>query len=546
MRKFWSLSIALMKNNFNFITDGNDKKGKAIAQYVLLTVCMLPLFGVLYMLFVTYFEAYGSFSQTGTVLALGFFLSASLVFFFSLFVIPGVFYFSKDNNTLLCLPLKPHTILSAKFMNCLIYDYAFSIFVVIPLGVAYAQFLPFGIWEFLCFLIIALTLPIIPLIYSSIITMIVMRFVPFVKNKDVFNMISGFLIVFFAFGLSFYLNSLSPADEAALTAMLMEGNNSMIQLFSTFFPFVTNASNMIIDADVMQFILYALWHFGFIALFLFIGNCIYFKGAIGINESSSKSARIDVGKHTRKSPILKAYAVKELKLLIRTPAYFLNCIMSIIIVPFMILIMGFQPEIRDGLALLPIHELLNLPGIAYYIIMVLVIINCFIVPLNTISSTAISREGDHVSFMKFIPVSYSTQIFAKTINGIGIGLLGMLPLWVIIIAYLDFPIMLSLVSLIAIILSNVALNLIGILIDINHPKLIWEQETAAVKQNINGFLIVMVGMLLSFLIGVGLFFVSPDMMMYLTMGVLMLFVVIIAICYVIMQKYTMKMFEKIS
>lgn len=546
MRKFCSLTKALMKNNFNFVADGKGGKAKTMALYIFLAICMFPLVAVLYMMFATYFEAYGSFSQTGTVLAIGFFLTAFLVFFFSLFVIPGVFYFSKDNDILLCLPLQPHTILAAKFVNCLIYDLLFSCIVIIPLGIAYAQNMPFGIWELVCFIIIALSLPIIPLIYSSIVTMIIMRFVPFVKNKDAFNMISGIIIVVISLGFSTYLNSLSSVDQVSLISMLMEGNNSMIALFTTLFPFLANASYMIFDASILQFVMYIAWNIGFIALFLVIGKLIYFKGAIGINESGSSSRRIDLRKNTHHTPIFKAYARKELKLLLRTPAYFLNCIMSIIIVPFMMLIISIQPEIRGLMTSSLIHEMLSISGISYYIILGILIFSCMIGPMNMIASTAISREGDHVSFMKFIPVPYETQLYAKAVIGILLGIVGMLPLWGVVMYLLDFPMMLSIVSLLAIILSNIALSLVGIIIDTMRPKLIWEQEASAVKQNLNGMLEMLAGILFIVFIGTGLFLIPADMLMYFTMAVMMIFVMIIAICYVILHRCAGKMFEKIS
>lgn len=546
MRKYLSLTCALMKNNLNIFSTKKDGKVKTIALYILLGICMLPLFGVIYLIFREYFDAYGAIAQSGSVLAMGFMMSAFLVFFFSLFVIPGIFYFSKDNDILLSLPLKPHTILSAKFTNCLIYDYSFSFFVIIPLGIAYAQCFPLGLWEIICFLLVAFTLPIIPLIYSSIITMVVMRFIPFFKNKDTFNLISGILILVISISVSVYFNSIGVQDEVALIDMMMEGNNSMVQLFSMLFPFISSASKMIYNADILQAGIYVLWHVGCIILFLLAGKYLYFKAAIGINESASKSKHINFHQDIHRTPILRSYAMKELKILVRTPVYFLNCIMSVAILPIMFFIIFLQESTREGLSMLPLDEIMSYPQLSYYIILGIILFCCFLAPLNMVSSTAISREGDHVSFMKFIPVSYETQLYAKTINGIILSIVSILPLWIMLIAYLGFPIVLSIVSLIGIILTSIALNLIGILIDASRPKLIWEQEAAAVKQNLNNMLTLLIGFLFSVGISAGMLMLPDTMMMYFMILVIALFIVAIIICCFILKHYAGKLFEKIS
>lgn len=546
MRKFRSLTLALLKNNMNFVSDGKDNTVKKLAIYSVLAICFIPIISFLYFIFSSYFEVYGQLSQAGTVVAIGLFIGAFFIFFFSLFIIPGVFYFSKDHETLLSLPIKPHTILAAKFTNCLIYDYTFSFFVIAPLAIAYAQNLPFGIWELLCFVIIILTLPIIPLIYSSIITMLVMRFIPFAKNKDAFNMISGVFIIVLALGFSMYMNTLSPADEATLINMLMEGNNSLVAMFSTFFPYVANATHMIFDADILQFIIYIIWNFGFICIFLLLGKYVYFKGAIGINESASNNHKIDIRKKSNKTPILRAYAMKEFKLLYRTPVYFTNCILTVIIVPFMFIIMLIQPNIRDTLSQLPIDQLFSIPEFPYYVVLAITMFNCFCAPLSSIAQTAISREGDHVSFMKFIPVSYETQLYAKALVSIVINLVSILPVWFVVVAYFKFHIALTILSLLSIIFSNIAINLIGIIIDTTRPKLVWEQETAAVKQNMNAILPMLVSVALCVLIGFGMFQLPSDAIFIFLFVILALLVIIIFACRYVIRNYAVKMFEKIS
>ena len=67
----------------------------------------------------------------------------------------------------------------------------------------------------------------------------------------------------------------------------------------------------------------------------------------------------------------------------------------------------------------------------------------------------------------------------------------MIPIHLVI----EYPIYLDLIFLLGSALSTIIINLASILVDSYRPKLVWEQETAAVKQNMNGF----ISMLFSFL-----------------------------------------------
>ena len=133
MRKYLSLTRVLLKNSMGMMSDGKSKKALNVFIYGVLAVCMIPLGFTLYMMFNTAMAQLQPLQQEGAVLALGFHISSLVTFLFSIFLIPSIFYFSKDSETLLALPLPPQTILSAKFSVCLVYEYAFTLIVCVPL-----------------------------------------------------------------------------------------------------------------------------------------------------------------------------------------------------------------------------------------------------------------------------------------------------------------------------------------------------------------------------------------------------------------------------
>ena len=193
MHKYLSLTRVLLKNSLGMMSDGKSRKALNTVLYIVLAICMIPLSFTLYMMFDAAMTQLLPLQQEGAVLALGFHISSLVTFLFSIFLIPSIFYFSKDSETLLALPLPPQTILSAKFSVCLVYEYAFTLIVCVPLFLAYANHAQISIVYILFAILLFMSLPIYPLVLSSIITMLLMRFVPFFKNRDRFNMIAGIL-----------------------------------------------------------------------------------------------------------------------------------------------------------------------------------------------------------------------------------------------------------------------------------------------------------------------------------------------------------------
>lgn len=121
--------------------------------------------------------------------------------------------------------------------------------------------------------------------------------------------------------------------------------------------------------------------------------------------------------------------------------------------------------------------------------------------INMISATAISREGQFFYFMKMIPMSYRDQLNAKAASGIILSLSGILFTIIFAGSYLKLPFYLIFILLFFAIIATLFINYISLLVDVLRPKLVWESEQAAVKQNMNFLFTMIPSMGLSFLIG---------------------------------------------
>ena len=548
MRKYLSLTRVLLKNSMGMMSDGKSKKALNVFIYGVLAVCMIPLGFTLYMMFNTAMAQLQPLQQEGAVLALGFHISSLVTFLFSIFLIPSIFYFSKDSETLLALPLPPQTILSAKFSVCLVYEYAFTLIVCVPLYIAYANNAAIGIPYILLALAIFITLPIYPLVLSSIITMLLMRFVPFFKNRDRFNMIAGILSIILAFGFSFAMNSGTIAEDPnALISMLTQGNNSMISLFSKIFPAIPFAAEALISSDALQLVYYILITCAALAVLVILGKWLYFKGAIGFSETKSSRKELsanDFARVSRHSKV-RTYLIKELRLLIRTPVYAINCIGMCVLMPIMLLVIFITADADVLLQQLP-DITPYLDGMLPYAVLAGMASGFLFSNLNMISSTAISREGTNISFMKYIPMSLKQQLQAKVLSGILMSVISMLLTMVCVYFLLPiFPLTwyfaAAAASLITIVLGNYA----SLALDILHPKLVWEQEAAAVKQNMSGIVSMLAGMAMTVVTCVLLFILPDDYLLFGTAGMVIVCIAVDVVFYMRLDSFAQKRFHQL-
>lgn len=548
MRKFLSLTKVLIKNTMGTLTDGKSKKGFQIFIYAILAICCFPMVFVFYYMFDGIISTLTNIHQEGAMIGFGFQIANFVTFMFSIFLIPSVFYFSKDSEILLSLPIKPQTILASKFTVCLIYEYIFSLAVAIPLLVAYVHNVDVSIIFYLFAIVVVILLPIYPLILSSIIAMLIMRFVPFFKNRDRFNMIGGIVAVVAAMGFSYFMNSesMQNVDPQQLVAFLMDGNNSMINMLSLIFPGVPYAAKALYNADIIAFIINIVITIASIACFLVIGKLVYFKGAIGFNETGSNRKKLsdkEFDKTTHQKNKVQTYMMKEFKLLIRTPVYFLNCIGTSAIMPIVFVIIYFTSASDIDLSVL---SGFSFDGYLPYAILVGLAGGILFANMNLISATAISREGSNVMFMKYIPMEFKQQIHAKTNCGIIVSLITMLV--TIIIAYVVFPYLpfyYYIVCFLASIITTLLGNYAGILVDMAHPKLVWEQEAAAVKQNMTAMIAMMGGMALCGLMVFAVFMLPIDNITITTALVTVVCIALTLVLRILVDKSAKKLFERI-
>jgi len=493
------LAVVLMKSFGDSIKGKTDKAKnyKRILMYALITVAMLPTAGMIGA------AAYGSalalnqVGQAGLVLGIGMTLVTMTVFFFGIFYVLSVFYFAKDVENLLPLPLTSGQIVGAKFLVTLVYEYLTELVVFLPIIIGYGIAMQQGVGYYIAGVLIFLLMPVAPLSLASIIDMLIMSFTNIAKNKDRFKMFSALLGLFLALGINFAAQRIGQdfSDPEMLQRLVSQGDNSLLATMSKLFPtnkiavlaLVSEPITALINLGI--FIVAMAMCFG---AFYGLSGLLYFKGAVGINESAASRRKLrkeDFERETRIRGSFIATYLKELRLLVRNPGYFVNCVIMNFLFPFFLLIPflagGSDLSAKD---MQDVSTVVMNPGAMF-------LAGAFITATNSIACSAISREGRLLYISKFLPIDPKVQLNAKLMTALVFGACASVILILVERFLFEFSLLHGLIGLALLLLSTVFTGVVGLLLDVFFPKLNWDNELKAVKQNLNVLFLILISVI---------------------------------------------------
>ncbi len=471
-------------------SDKEKKRNKIF--YIVMTIIagfgiMLPMtffVGVILYSLTSSLKDFGT-MQNGVELFLH--LISAFSFVFGLNVIFSVFYFAGDIENLLPLPLRPYQIIGAKFTAALISESVMEFLVIIAALAGYMIGGGLPVYSWLIAVIGMLTLPILPLVYCGIICLVVMYFTRFVKNKDTVNKITGIFTFAVIVGIVFLISK-SGFDTNELIKAMSAPDNAVLAVMNCIFPHIQFLINSMELSSIWQILIYLLINAAAIAVFMLLAQVLYFPGVIGVGQSgaSHREGKNVISKMRKHSPSL-TYLKKEFSVLFRTPAYFTNCVMINLIWPaflYLIVVMQGKTNFLESF-IYGIHSgneetvLLFMLGITAASVLVTAV--------NCIASSAITREGKHFAFIKYIPLSYITQINIKALVSIIISGTGMLIYVIAACIWLNTGIKFTIFCCLLSIFSVSFATYFGIYMDSVNPKLIWDDELNALRGNYNIF-----------------------------------------------------------
>ena len=434
---------------------------------------------------------------TNILLLMNFFI----LFAESIFETLNSLYFSKDLKQFLTMPIKPWKLILAKIINIIKSEYMMELLMLfIPMCVYgyydFSQEIP-DLLYFAYTIIVLLLLPIIPIFITSLIVSIIMRVTHKIKNKNkVLYIVANLTIIAVSMiGMNFKNDSIRINYRIVdFTDMLLR-TNGMSEDLSEKFIFLKPIMNIMNNYDnfdgLKNLLLFVAETIGIAGICLTSMSKIYLKGAIGTvvgngqSNNIQKTGRLTLKDVTKKNKVF-TYIIKEIKTLIRTPIFAIQCIIMPTIYPLIVyfIIMGFAFFSRylDYNLLEAINNKFNnIQGLIVFIG-----VGQVFFMMNFTSIIAISRDGFNSKFMKFIPIELSKQFNIKSRLGIALNTIPAI-LMTIFFNSITHNIINSLLIFAILMLLNIMGEKLKIIIDLMKPWLDWKTEYAMMKQNTNVF-----------------------------------------------------------
>ena len=141
--------------------------------------------------------------QEHAILALGLLVGQLLILIFGPYYVISAFYFSRDLDMLIPLPVRPSEVLVSKFVVLLVNEYMTVACIVLPFVITFGILDKGGIGYWVSATLVYMALPVIPLVIVSLIVVPMMRFINISRKKDILILVGSVAVLAAAFSFQF-------------------------------------------------------------------------------------------------------------------------------------------------------------------------------------------------------------------------------------------------------------------------------------------------------------------------------------------------------
>jgi ABC-2 type transport system permease protein len=414
-----------------------------------------------------------------------------LILLFGIYYVIAAFYFSRDLDILIPLPLKPRQVIASKFTVILVNEYLTVALIILPMFVDFGILAKRGIPYWINAAVVYALLPIIPLGLVSLLVIGMMRLINLSRRKDILIIVGSLVLIGFGIGLQVLVRR-SAGSQISQQAILdiLTAPDGFLKRAGAIFPPCIWATQALTGGFSRS----GLWHLFLLAgtslLVLYgilvVAERLFYRGLIGLSEVSARkkvlSRREMARRVTSGRRPIRAIFLREWRIMNRTPIFLLNGVLTVAIIPVIFLLMTKMGGSRGDAAAL-MKAMTSASPMTAVLASAAFMILCG--SLNGTSSSAFSREGRQFWMSKVIPVSPQDQVVAKFMHSYAIGLLGVGSSLVVSVAVLSLKFG-QLVPALAMALSGTfLLTTLGMTIDLLRPLLDWTNPQKAIKQNLN-------------------------------------------------------------
>ena len=406
----------------------------------------------------------------------------------------SVLFFSSDLQFLTALPISSTSLYVARFWHTFKAENVMTSNVLFAIYIGYfiAVVKNAGIKEALHPVSILASLIgffgslLLPLIYCSILAMLLMLALRKLNRTDIYYHTS--LLLFVGFTVLFLMSFKRYGSISTLNLLdsLVAGDNAFTQLCNILFPsnyltILSLRTHRILPLVFAVLILAALY---FISVL--VAQLTYRKGLFAAAVVSNRKSKRKTVSASKKRGIFISLFIKEIKVLIRTMTYRMNCVYANILWPVAAIV--FVSEAPKYEFFKEFEYKLNNGDSSSQVILFAVFIGMAFIAsgLNSIASTSFTREGVHIDMLKYLPAPLDKQIKAKTMVAVLFTFVPEVIAVIIIALRFEMTIMLPVYILISFICVLIA-TIVGLVMDSISPYTVWSDELSALRGNLNCF-----------------------------------------------------------
>ena len=488
MKKSLSLLKASMSEGMRLFKIGRTGSNKKKWGWLVPAFIVLSLGGTIFLQAFLLFRELNNASASLTLLIICIVSISLLTFLEGIYKVQGLLFNCRDDNLVLALPVKRSTVLMVRILKLYLFELAFMSLFLVPVMAAYALSAVVGPIYYIVSIVALGLFPLVPVILACAVGGLIMQFAVKTQFKNIMQVILTSAISVGVIYLSYNLEGLVKR----LTA-----NSAQVSELVKRWYYPAGAYMGLVE----QFNLGELAKFVGVQLLLsYVFVCLLAKVYFKIN-SQTKTVRISkqrIGQELKIRSKSQTWALvgKELNKIFNTPVLLLNAGFSVIlfIVTCGVLsfnyagVMGWLAELGTEGVLEPAKLLEE------HLAIILFVLACMTALMTLLTVSMISLERGAINLLKSLPVSPKKIILAKVLAAV---ILVLPVIWAgELLVALRFGLSWLEIILTAVTagVALVLVELIGIMVDLRHPKLKALSDTEIVKQNVSVLIAELVGM----------------------------------------------------
>lgn len=509
MSAFWALTKQLIKNTLKPNFKDKKEKNKYITTLAVLAVCIgIPYIFMLVNMF-GLLKASAELGYLAEILSIGFFASQLLTFVFGLFAYVNIMYFSKDNEFLFTLPLRPVSIFWAKFITILLYELIFSVVTVLPMSIvaiiATAGIGAFEIGIVLMMLPATILLPLMAILVIAILSYPIMKIMQYFKKRPIVGAVFTIIFVaaiYIAIYLPILLNTPqidAPDIDGNLSGEISGDANGQLDvtaIYATLLPSLANVGKYLFHtyflaqsmlAGGVKAFGYAMAFIGIVLALAAVGTLLAMWQFKRISQSvyegdgnvSNKKKQGEVKQRSVNAALVK----KEFSSILKQSNMLVQAGMMTVLPPILIAFIGnMQANMTNAFVGVAVAEL----------------ITKLMLSSNTSSILAVSKDGEGALIAKTMPLSGKQIVTSKIIMGFTFSAITVL----LSTIALCFTKGINVISVLGFFVSNMiyawAVNRFCVYRDLKNPRIHWKNIQEIIKNNFSS----VIPMFLAFIPGI--------------------------------------------